>query len=65
MVFPAREGANMFGSLDNFSDIPFGLAICYFLFISLLMMRVCIFARKFLSQVNQPAGMVEAKVRKS
>ncbi|MDP3087438.1 MAG: hypothetical protein Q8M99_04485 [Methylotenera sp.] len=55
----------MFGSLDNFSDIPFGLAVFCLLIISLLMMRICIFARKFPSQVNQPADMVVAKVRKS
>ncbi|MDP2403906.1 MAG: hypothetical protein Q8M27_08775 [Methylotenera sp.] len=65
MVFPAKEGVNMFGSLDNFSDIPFGLAVFCLLIISLLMMRICIFARKFPSQVNQPADMVVAKVRKS
>jgi hypothetical protein len=64
MVFPAKEGANMFGSLDNFSAIPFCLAVYFSLFISSVMLRICIFARKFLSQANQRADIVEAKVRK-
>lgn len=64
MIFPAQEGANMFGSLDNFSNIPFYLAVCYSLFISLLMTRICISARKF-PQVNQPSDMVGVKASKS
>ncbi len=63
MVFPAKEGVNMFGSLDHFSYTPFGLAVYYALIISLLMICICIFARKFL-QVNH-ADMVGVKVSRS
>lgn len=65
MIFPAREGAYMFGSLENFSASSFCLALCCKLFTSPVMVRAYIIASEFRCQGCPQYDIAKAKVSKS